>query len=291
MQPVALNAHIPRQTHSIRCRAVVRIPLTWGQGPRGQRLRRSRPTWSSMRHQNWNRASAPNTARAVIKASGCMGTSSQRRTTHAAHGHRVSKSRARRNAGNSRGAGARTSKHHGLAVTVTVAVVVAFGDRDQSHTVRPIASIPNSEMDRIARRSAPNHCLGTSPSHRSRKQQRDQRTDAKGASETGVRFPVPQAGGESDNRKARDSKGPAPGSFGPARRGQARLEKQSAPRHPSPSGEDRPSRRTETSEPVRRGQSPIDRNRKASPARTITNTPQPKSQSGQDRLEARRASQ
>ena len=92
----------------------------------------------------------------------------------------------------------------------------------------------NSEMDRIARAQARNKTSKRSPSHRSRKQQRDRPTDANPSSKTGTQISVPHERQESDNRKARESRGPAPGSLGPARRGQARLEKQSAQRLPSP---------------------------------------------------------
>ena len=108
-----------------------------------------------------------------------------------------------------------------------------------SQTIEPKRAPSNSEMDRIARPNARVNASKPAPSHRRRKQQSNHPTGADKPSKTAPKFPVPHAGEESNNQKARDSKGPAPGSFGPVRRGQAHREKTKSP---------------ETSKPVRRGQ-------------------------------------
>ena len=132
----------------------------------------------------------------------------------------------------------------------------------RSRSVTPIRATANSDTDRIARNSSLQQNLETSPPPSMSEAAEGPRTGADAPRKTGVRFPVPQAGKESDNQKARESRvlgssrmlrilrgpptssappipGPAPGSFEPARRGQARREKTKSP---------------ETSKPVRQGQ-------------------------------------
>ena len=96
---------------------------------------------------------------------------------------------------------------------------------------RPADAQPTPRWTGSLEAPAPINASKPTHRHRCRKQQRDRQTGADASSETGTKFPAPHVGGESDNQKARDSKGPALGSFGPVRRGQARFRKRLAPRH------------------------------------------------------------